>query len=393
MTTLARTRHATSRFVIPIAGEISEIMSASPETTQPHDTTGEVICREDNRAGIIILNRAKALNALSLEMIREMDSRFHAWAKNPHIYGVIQRAHDDGAFCAGGDIKAIYNLRDEDPDAGERFYREEYQHNWTLQRFIKPTVSLINGICMGGGVGISVHGTHRVAGEGYKLAMPETAIGLFPDVGGSYFLPQLPGRIGLYLGLTGATIGPADGYHLGLATHCVSADQFDDIQEAMSDAEPIDAVLDARHADPGESPLMRLRSDIDRLFGPGSVLDIIAGLESETGALRDWAQETARELRKRSPTSLALTLRLYEEGARLADLRACLKLEFRCSVRCMRAHDHYEGVRAKMIDKDNAPDWRPARLEDVRDDDIDAYLAPLTDVPELDLPDHWTLVE
>jgi len=368
-------------------------MSASPETTTPDDTSSDVICREDNRAGIIILNRAKALNALSLEMIREMDPRFHAWAKNPHIYGVIQRAHDDGAFCAGGDIKAIYNLRDEDKDAGVRFYREEYQHNWTLQRFIKPTVSLINGLCMGGGVGISVHGTHRVAGKGYKLAMPETAIGLFPDVGGSYFLPKLPGRIGLYLGLTGATIGPADGYHLGLATHCISADRFDDIQDAMSEAEPIDAVLDARHADPGESPLMRMRADIDRLFGPGSVLDIIARLESETGDLRDWAQKTAHELRKRSPTSLTLTLRLYEEGARLADLRESLKLEFRCSVRCMRAHDHYEGVRAKMIDKDNAPDWRPARLEDVRDDDIDAYLAPLTDVPELDLPDHWTLVD
>ncbi len=362
-----------------------------PSSDQP--LTPEVICREDDRASLVILNRPRALNALSLEMIREIETHFHEWAKNPHIYGVVQRAHDDGAFCAGGDVKAIYNTRVSDPDAGIRFYREEYQHNWTLQRFIKPTVSLINGVCMGGGLGISVHGTHRVAGEGCKLAMPETAIGLFPDVGGSYFLPRLPGRTGLYMGLTGAVIGQADGYRLGLATHCISANKFDEIEAAMREAEPIDAVLDTLHDEPGEGELTRLRPAIDRCFAPGSVEDIIARLEAETGATRDWAQETLANMRAHSPTSLKLTHRLYEEGARARSLKASLKLEFRCAVRCMQGHDHHEGVRAKMVDKDNAPQWQPARLEDVADAAIDAYLAPLDGVPELELADHWSLID
>ncbi|RIA56671.1 enoyl-CoA hydratase/isomerase family protein [Dichotomicrobium thermohalophilum] len=364
-------------------------MPSSAEDTP----TPDVICREDNRVGLVLLNRPKALNALSLEMVRAMETHFHKWAKNPHIYGVIQRAHDDGPFCAGGDVKAIYKMRDTDKDAGIRFYRDEYQHNWTLQRFIKPTVSLINGVCMGGGVGISVHGTHRVAAEGYKLAMPETAIGLFPDIGASHVLPQLPGRIGLYMGLTGAVIGAADGYRLGLATHCISADKFDLIQAAVREAEPIDPVLDGLHEDPGEGELTRLRPAIDRCFAPGSVEDIIARLEKETGETADWGRETAATLRAHSPTSLKLTLRLYEEGARLNSLKESLKLEFRCAVRCLRGHDHYEGVRAKMVDKDNNPQWDPARLEDVSDATIDAYLAPLDDVPELELEDHWTLVE
>lgn len=361
--------------------------SAEPPSTQ------DVICREDNRAGIVILNRPKALNALSLDMVREIEAHRLKWAKNPHIYGVIQRAHDDGAFCAGGDVKAIYNLRDTGGQAGINFYREEYQHNWTLQRFIKPTVSLINGVCMGGGVGISLHGTHRVAGQGYKLAMPETIIGLFPDVGGSYFLPQIPGRLGLYMGLTGAVVGPADGYRLGLATHCISADRFDDIHAALREAEPIDPVLDELHEDPCEGQLTRLRPAIERCFAPGSVEEIIDRLESETGDMAEWGRETAATLRKCSPTSLKLTLRLYEEGARLNSLKESLKLEFRCVVRCLRAADHYEGVRAKMIDKDNAPQWQPARLEEVTGEMIDAYLAPLEDIPELELQDHWSLIE
>lgn len=360
---------------------------------QANAPTTDVLCSKDNRAGLVILNRPKALNALSLEMVRAMETQFHDCAKDPHIYGVVQRAHDDGAFCAGGDVKAIYHARDTDPEAGIRFYREEYQHNWTLQRFIKPTISLINGVCMGGGCGISVHGTHRIAGAGFKLAMPETAIGLFPDVGASYFLPRVPGRIGLYMGLTGAVIGPADGYHLGLATHCIGAGKFDEIQAAMCEAEPIDPLLDALHEDPGEGDLSRLREAIDRCFGPGSVEEIIARLEAEDGDTRHWAQDTLATLRRSSPTSLKLTHRLYEEGARADSLKSSLKLEFRCAVRCLRAHDHYEGVRAKMVDKDNNPQWQPARLEDVSDAAIDAYLVPLEDVPELELADHWTLIE
>jgi len=353
----------------------------------------DILCQEENRAGIVILNRPKALHALSLEMIREMETHRLKWADNPHIYGVIQRSHDDGVFCAGADVKALYELRDSDKTSSIQLFREEYQHNWTLYRFIKPTVSLMNGIVMGGGVGISIHGTHRVAAPGYKFAMPETAIGLFPDIGASHFFPKLPGRIGLYMGLTGAVIGPADAYHLGLATHCIGADKFDEIQAAMREAEPIDPVLDARHEEPGEGALMRLRPAIERCFAPGSLLEIIARLEAETGETAEWGQETAAKLRALSPTGLRIAHRLYEEGARCDSLKDSLKLEFRCAVRCLYGHDFYEGVRAKMIEKDDAPRWQPARLEDVSDALIDSYLAPLEDIPELELTDHWTLVE
>jgi enoyl-CoA hydratase len=363
------------------------------QDSQASAPTTDVLCSKDNRVGRVILNRPKALNALSLEMIRAMEAHFHDCANDPHIYGIVQRAHDDREFCAGGDVKAIYLTRDSDPEAGIRFYREEYQHNWTLQRFIKPTVSLINGVCMGGGVGISVHGTHRIAGAGLKLAMPENAIGLFPDIGASYVLPRVPGRIGLYMGLTGAVIGPADGYRLGLATHCIGADRFDEIEAAMREAEPIDPLLDALHEDPGAGELTQLRPAIDRCFSAGSVEKIIARLEAEAGETREWAQQTLAALRNHSPTSLKLTHRLYREGARADSLKASLKLEFRCAVRCLRAHDHYEGVRAKMVDKDNNPQWQPARLEEVSEATIDAYLAPLEDVPELELADHWTLIE
>jgi enoyl-CoA hydratase len=362
------------------------------ESEHPNHTEANVICKEDNRAGVVVLNRPKARNALSLDMIRAMETRFHEWAKAPHIYGVIQRAFDDGAFCAGGDVKAIYEARESGEETGIRFYREEYQHNWTLQRFIKPTVSLINGVCMGGGVGISVHGTHRIAGEGFRLAMPETAIGLFPDVGASYVLPRLPGRIGFYMGLTGAIMGPADGHRLGLATHCIPASRFDAIQAAMREAEPIDEVLDSLHEDPGPDEIMSLRGAIDRCFAPGNVLDIISRLEKESGEAADWAARTIEALRSHSPTSLCLTNRLFEESAKAASLKEALKLEFRCAVRCLRGHDHYEGVRAKMVDKDNAPDWQPARLEDVTEAMIEDYLRPLEDIPELELEDHWALV-
>jgi len=364
-------------------------MSSSLEDASLND----VICKQDNRAGLVILNRPKALNALSLEMIREMERHFHQCANDPHVYGVVQRAHDDGRFCAGADVKALYDLRGRDKTPGIELFREEYQHNWTLQRFIKPTVSLINGIVMGGGVGISVHGTHRVAGPGYKFAMPETAIGLFPDIGATHFFAQLPGRIGLYLGLTGAAIGPADGHALGFATHCIAAERFDDIAAAMREGDPIDPLLDILHQDPGEGEVTRLRPVIDRCFAAGNISEIIERLENETGEAAEWARETAQTLRARSPTSLKLTLRLYEEGGRLGRLKDALKLEFRCAVRCLYGHDHYEGVRARMIDRDNTPEWRPSRLEDVRDDMIDAYLAPLSEIPELDLKDHWKLVE
>ena len=189
----------------------------------------------------------------------------------------------DRAFCSGGDLKAIYEAKTSgNIDTILEKYTSEYQHNWTLDRFMKPHVALMDGIVFGGGVGASLYGTHKVAGENYSLAMPEVRIGFFPDVGATFFLPRLPGQIGLYLALTGNAIDRADAYALGLLTHCIDASEFDAICDAMSDAEPIDPVLDSRHVDPGPSELLKMQYQIDRHFSHASVEDILASLDSAT---------------------------------------------------------------------------------------------------------------
>ncbi len=210
----------------------------------------EVVLSEHGRAAFVRLNRPKALNAVTLGMIRALESSYHRWAKAPHIYGVVMEA-EGKAFSAGGDIRTLHRWANESPEEADRYYAEEYQHDWTLERFRKPHVALIDGVMMGGGIGISLYGTHRVAGENLRFAMPETGIGFFPDIGGSWFLPRMPGMIGLYLGLTGNIIGRADAYYLGVATHCVPAEKFEAVKAAMADGEPIDQVLDALHEHPG----------------------------------------------------------------------------------------------------------------------------------------------
>ncbi len=361
--------------------------------SEPLSTPPGVHAHEDGRAGMIILERPKALNALSHDMIHSIDAACHRAAKNAHIYGMVRRAMGDGAFCAGADVREIHRLiTDGDPRALQ-YFRDEYQQNWTLQRFIKPTVSLINGLVMGGGVGISLYGTHCVAGADYRFAMPETAIGLFPDIGASFFLPRLPGRVGLYLSLTGQQIGAADAYWLGLASHCIDAAHFDRITAAVRDADPIDDVLDGLHRDPEPSPVQRLAPVIDRLFDQASVPAILEALDCESGEHEAWARETAAILRARSPVSLKLAMRLYQEGARLSSLKSALVMEFRAMTRCLRAPDFAEGVRAQLIDKDRSPNWRPARLSDVDDAMIAAWLQPVEDGDELMLQDHWGLID
>jgi enoyl-CoA hydratase len=361
--------------------------------SEPLSAASGVRAYDDGRASIVLLDRPKSLNALSHDMIRTIETACHRAAKNAHIYGMVRRADGDGAFCAGADVREILSLITAGDPRAFDFFRDEYQQNWTLQNLIKPTVSLINGLVMGGGVGISLYGTHRVAGPDYRFAMPETAIGLFPDIGASFFLPRLPGRVGLYLSLTGASIGPADAYWLELVTHCVDAAQFDAIEGAMREADPIDAFLDGLHRDPEPGPLQRLAPVIDRLFEGASVGDILAALDREHGAHSDWARAAAQTMRERSPQSLKLAMRLYQEGARLNSLKATLVLEYRAMRHCLRAPDFAEGVRARLIDKDGAPSWRPSRLEDVDDALIATWLGPPEDGDDLLLKDHWQLVD
>jgi enoyl-CoA hydratase len=352
------------------------------------EASNELICTERDRAGLIRLNRPKALNALTLGMIRGLEAFTHACAKNPHIYGIVMEAEGKG-FCAGGDIRTVSEWSRNSPGEADRFYIEEYQHNWTLQCFRKPHVALINGVTMGGGVGVCLYGTHRVAGENIRFAMPETGIGFLPDIGGSWFLPRMPGKLGLYLGLTGQVCGRADCYYLGVATHCIPADKFDAIKAAMIEAEPIDAVLDGLHEAPGESALQRLRGPIDRIFSAPSLDDVLRGLERESGEWKNWAQETLSILSRKSPLSLKVTFEALKRGSGFKTLKEALVVEYRLATRMIRRHDFHEGVRAVIVDKDQSPQWQPPSLAEVSDTLVQSLFAPLPG-GDLELKDYWS---
>lgn len=352
----------------------------------------EILAREEGRAGLITLNRPKALNALTPSMIRTLEALYLKWASSPRIYGIVLDAAPGRAFCGGGDIRALVESIETDFDGAAQFFRDEYQHNWSLERFIKPNVSLINGIVMGGGVGVSIYGTHRVAGESLLFAMPETGIGFFPDIGGGYFLPRFPGETGLYLGLTGRSVGRADAFYLGFATHCIDSSDFETIRRAMIEGDPIDPVLDGLHKHPGEGELRALQPAIDRIFSAESVEAVLSRLDAETGPHADWARETAATIRQRAPLSLKVAFRQIREGRHRPSLKEELQVEFRLVCRFMKRPDLKEGVRAALIDRDRSPKWTPATLEEVTDDMVEACFAPLGD-DEIELKDHWTLVD
>lgn len=360
--------------------------------TEPSSPSADILIREEGRAGLVTLNRPKALNALTHAMIRTLEAQSLKWASAARIYGVVLDAAPGRAFCGGGDIRATIEGVARDFTSVAQFFRDEYQHNWTLECFTKPNVALIDGFVMGGGVGISMYGTHRVAGEKLIFAMPETNIGFFPDIGAGYFLPRFPGETGMYLGLTGASIGRADAYHLGFATHCIDAEHFDAIRAAMIEGDPIDPVLDGLHRDPGVGELAPRRAVIDRIFAGESVEAILSLLDAETGAEAEWARETAAILRQRAPLSLKVSFRQLREGRRAPSLKEELKAEFRLACRMLALGDLREGVRAALIDRDRAPKWQPATLAEVSDDMVDACFAPLG-ADELVLKDHWTLVD
>lgn len=352
----------------------------------------DILFREEGRAGFMTLNRQHALNALTHEMVRGLEAHHLKWASTPKIYGVILEAAPGRAFCGGGDIRAIAEGVKADHELLLDFFRDEYQHNWTLSCFTKPNVSLIDGIVMGGGVGISLYGTHRVAGEGLRFAMPETGIGFCPDIGASYFLPRFPGEIGMYMALTGHVIGPADAYYAGVATHCIPQNDFSVIRNAMVEGDPIDQVLDRLHQQPGVSALAELQPVIDKIFSAGSVPEILARLDKQAGHHGEWAQETAAIIRRRSPLSLKVAYRQMREGRMLSSLKEALQMEFRLVTRFLASHDFPEGVRAALIDKDRNPKWRPESLDEVNEAEIAAFFAPL-EKKELELIDRWTLIE
>jgi enoyl-CoA hydratase len=331
--------------------------------------------------GRVVLNRPKALNALTHEMCVRFRQKLVDWAADDAVRALVIQGAGDKAFCAGGDIRKLYDEGRAGGDYPFAFYSDEYRLNAAVYHFPKPYVAVLNGIVMGGGVGVSAHGSHRVVSDNVMFAMPETGIGLFPDVGGSYFLPRCPGQIGLYLGLTGARLKAADLRYAGLAEAYVPAARLDEFVTALSEAgRDVESVVAAFATDAGPAPLAEHRDAIDRHFGHGSVEAIVDSLQNDPS---DWAAKTARTIAGKSPTSLKVTFRQLREGA-AKDFDDCMRMEWRMVNRIIAGHDFYEGTRAVVIDKDQAPDWRPARLEDVTAADVVAYFAPLPD-GDLDL--------
>lgn len=338
--------------------------------------TQDILTEKRGHAGIVTFNRPQALNALSHGMSIRLEQALDAWAADPAVAVVMIRAEGARAFCAGGDVAAIYHAgRAGDIDSGRAFWRDEYRMNAKIAEFPKPLVAFMQGFVMGGGVGVGGNANHRIVGETTQIAMPETQIGLVPDVGGSRLLSAAPGYLGEYLGLTGTRLGPGDALLTRFADHYVAESDWPALQQLLIDTG------DARHlanaiAPAPEAPLAALRAEIDAAFSAPDLPAILARLE-ESGT--PFAQATLSTLARMSPLSLALTLALIR-AVRGRDIRRALETEFRITARAVEQADFLEGVRAQLIDKDRQPRWRHATAAEVDPAEVAGFLAPLAGV-------------
>ncbi len=333
----------------------------------------EIRFERRGRAAIVTLNRPKALNAVTHGMVLALAAKLPEWEADPEIDAVVVKG-EGRAFSAGGDIMDIYQAGRAGKPAVQ-FFADEYRLNAAIHNFRKPYVALIDGIVMGGGVGVSFHGSHRVLGEKAQFAMPEVGIGFFPDVGGSYLLSRVKGGYGLYLGLTGTRIGAGDALHAGLATHAVVSADLAAVEAGIVETGDPDRVLKGlgitpeRKLDEGDAVSVGLH------FSLGTLDDVIESLTQAAGR-DEFAAATLDTLSKRSPTSLHVAFRQITDGAALS-MEECMKMEFRILNRMLVGHDFYEGIRAAIIDKGDTPNWKPATLAEIDPQAIDTYFAPL----------------
>jgi enoyl-CoA hydratase/carnithine racemase len=341
----------------------------------------EVLCEISNHIAFITLNRPEALNALSLDMLFRLRTLLGESAADPEVHAVLLQGAGDRAFCAGGDIRALYQSFKSAGSLHRQFFLTEYPLDYALHSYPKPYIVVMDGITMGGGMGIAQGSTLRVVGERTRIAMPEVAIGFFPDVGASYFLSRLPGALGIYLALTGAQIRGADALYCHLADVYLTPQAIASLTEDLSKldwsddrANDLRRFIHARAAQGLSAPsLSRLRIGIDSHFLHPTVRAILASLDAETNAeYSDWARQTAELMRSRSPTMLCVTLRQLQRGKTMS-LGACLRMELSMAQQCLEQGDFIEGVRALLIDKDNAPRWTPNRIEDVTDSMVDVF--------------------
>ena len=339
--------------------------------------TDNVIIRVEGHAGFISLNRPSALHALTLPMVHAMTQALLAWRENDAIKCIVIDHAEGRGFCAGGDIAFLRDSAINDGgESGRKFFHDEYQLNHLLFTYPKPVVAFMDGITMGGGVGISQPARFRVATENTKFAMPETGIGLFPDVGGGWYLSRLEGRVGQFLALTGSRIAGAGCLALGLATHYLPSSAIADAKARIvsEDVERIDGILGTLSETPAASKIVETLFQINRHFASDRFEDILASLEGDES---EWAMRELATLRTKSPQTCKVALRQLSESHALTDFADNMAMEYRIASRVIVRPDFAEGVRAVIVDKDNAPKWNPATPEDVTEDLIDAIFAPL----------------
>ncbi|WP_417684271.1 enoyl-CoA hydratase/isomerase family protein [Roseibium sp.] len=331
--------------------------------------TDEILFEKRGHAGVVTLNRPRALNALNHPMVSALARQLDVWADDDSVRHVVLTGAGEKAFCAGGDIRKIYDMKQSGEPGLAEFFRDEYMLNAQIKSYPKPYISLIDGIVMGGGVGLSVHGSHRVGTEFVMFAMPETGIGFFPDVGGTYFLPRMPRFTGTYCAMSAGRLKQADLLATGVLTHAMDRENVGALLADLETATDVDAAIEAYAVDPGASDLMIHGDLIETAFSAGSVAGIMERLDASD---EDFAVRTAEQIRAKSPTSVHLAFEQMRRGADL-DFNGCMKLEYRIVSRVVEGHDFFEGVRAVLVDKDHAPKWTPDRLDQVDTADLQAY--------------------
>ena len=344
------------------------------------DAEPDVIARREGGAGIIRLNRPKAINALTLEMSRAVDAALDRFEADPSVGLVLLEGAGERGLCAGGDIRGLYESSRVGGDLGKVFWRQEYTMNARIKAFPKPYVAFMDGIVMGGGVGLSAHARHRVVTDRTKLAMPEVGLGFFPDVGGTWLLSRSPGEIGTYFGLTGQTMNGPDAIHAGFADAVVPSEKLPALREALVsldarvDSAGVEAVIAGFATGQTAGPVAALQPQIDAWFAHGRMDDIVAALHRDGSEL---AQSTLKVLNEKSPRGMVVTLTLLRLARSSSTLEECLAREYRAALEVFASDDFREGVRAAVIDKDRKPKWSPSRIEDVTPEMIAPYFASL----------------
>jgi enoyl-CoA hydratase len=340
----------------------------------------DLIARREGSAGIIRLNRPKAINAVTLEMFRDIEKALDQFEVDPAVAVIVLEGAGERGLCAGGDIRALYESSKVQGDLGKVLWREEYILNARIAKFPKPYVAFMDGIVMGGGVGLSAHSRHRVVTERTKLAMPEVGLGFFPDVGGTWLLSRAPGEIGSYFGLTGKTMNGPDAIHAGFADAVVPSSKLAALREVLTKVRPGTLSSEVKlHIDgfaTGETagPVAAMQSRIDGWFAHDRMEDIVASLRQDGLEL---ALATLKTLSEKSPRGMVVTLKLLRLARNSSSLEACLVREYRAALEVFRSDDFREGVRAAVIDKDRNPKWSPAKIEDVTAAMIAPYFAEI----------------